>query len=110
MLTENPSESLTDLLCIRYELAKEKREQKDYVKHQLGLSMAAIHTTSEGLTQAMLDLCSHLEYIQPLREEVIKVVSEEGWSKTALYKLKFMDSFLKESQRVHPPNFRMPWL
>jgi hypothetical protein len=33
---------------------------------------------------------------------MIQVVGEEGWSKQTLYKLKLLDSFLKESQRMHP--------
>jgi cytochrome P450 len=88
-----------------YELAREQRQQKNYAAAQLTLSMAAIHTTTEGLTQALLDLCIRPEFVRPLREEVIKVVGEEGWTKQAIYKLRLMDSFLKESQRFHPPNF-----
>ena len=94
-----------DTIGWMYELAREKREQKDYVKHQLGLSMAAIHTTSEAITQAMLDLVANLDIVQPLRDEIIQVIGNDGWSKTSLYRLRLMDSFVKESQRVHPPNF-----
>ncbi|OKL62285.1 hypothetical protein UA08_02496 [Talaromyces atroroseus] len=69
---------------------------------QLGLSMAAIHTTTDLLTQVLYDLCQHPELIQPLREEIIAVLQEGGWKRTALYKLKLMDSVLKESQRLKP--------
>ncbi|KAL1955895.1 hypothetical protein VTO42DRAFT_7968 [Malbranchea cinnamomea] len=69
---------------------------------QLGFSLAAIHTTSDMLTQVLLDLCERQELIQELRREVITVLQEEGWKKTALYKLKLMDSTLKESQRLKP--------
>jgi cytochrome P450 len=37
-----------------------------------------------------------------LREEIISVVSENGWTKASLQKLRLMDSFLKESQRFTP--------
>lgn len=50
----------------------------------------------------MLDIVMHPEVVQPLREEIIAVVGAEGWQKTALYKLRLMDSFLKESQRMTP--------
>ncbi|CAL5871344.1 uncharacterized protein PFLUO_LOCUS5594 [Penicillium psychrofluorescens] len=69
---------------------------------QLMFSVAAIHTTSDMLTQALYDLCGREELIQEMREEVISVVSAEGWKKTALYKLQLMDSMLKESQRLKP--------
>ncbi|OGM47935.1 putative cytochrome P450 monooxygenase [Aspergillus bombycis] len=69
---------------------------------QLIFSVAAIHTTSDMLTQVLYDLCGRNELIQALREEVITVVQEEGWKKPTLYKLKLMDSVLKESQRLKP--------
>ena len=34
-----------------------------------------------------------------MREEVERVVKEEGWNKLALQKMHKIDSFLKESQR-----------
>jgi cytochrome P450 len=71
---------------------------------QMAFSIVAIHTTSDMLTQVLLGLCAHPEVIQPLREEIVAVIQEEGWKKTALYKLKLMDSVLKESQRMKPVN------
>lgn len=77
----------------------------DAARAQLGLSMAAIHTTTDMLTQVIYDLCQHPELIQPLREEAIAVLQGEGgWKRTALYKLKLMDSVLKETQRLKPPS------
>ncbi|PGH12056.1 hypothetical protein AJ80_06875 [Polytolypa hystricis UAMH7299] len=69
---------------------------------QLSLSVAAIHTTSDMITQVLYDLCGRDELVDALREEIITVVREEGWKKTTLYKLKLMDSVLKESQRLKP--------
>ncbi|KAH8691170.1 cytochrome P450 [Talaromyces proteolyticus] len=71
---------------------------------QLTFSNAAIHTTTDMLTQVLLDLCGQEEVIQALRTEISTVIQEEGWRKTALYKLKLMDSVLKESQRLKPIN------
>ena len=88
-----------------YELARERKEEHNYALSQLSLTMAAIHTTTGAMTQALLDLIAHPEYVQPLREEVVTVIEAERWSKTTLYKLRLMDSFLKESQRLHPSNF-----
>ncbi|KAJ5518093.1 Cytochrome P450 [Penicillium expansum] len=67
---------------------------------QLGLSLAAIHTTTEMVSGLIADLCAHPEYFEPLREE-ISAVADKGWSKKALQDLKLMDSAMKESQRHH---------
>ncbi|KAJ5381499.1 uncharacterized protein N7496_003927 [Penicillium cataractarum] len=71
---------------------------------QLALSVVAIHTTSDMITQIVFDLCGRETLIQELRQEIISVISQKGWKKTALYKLQLMDSFLKESQRMKPIN------
>ncbi|TVY84078.1 Cytochrome P450 monooygenase [Lachnellula suecica] len=59
---------------------------------------------------AMSDLAEHPEYVDTLREEIKSAYTEEGkWEKTTLFKLRFMDSFLKESMRYHPHTlFTMP--
>lgn len=90
-----------DTIGWMYEVARGR--QVDYVAGQLSLTMAAIHTTTGATTTAIIDLTENPEIVQPLREEAIAVISENGWSKAALQKLKLMDSFLKESQRLHPP-------
>ena len=69
---------------------------------QLALSTAAIHTTTDLLTQTILDLCGREELVQELREEIISVFKDGSWDKTTMYKLKLMDSVIKESQRVKP--------
>ncbi|KAI0964930.1 cytochrome P450 [Xylaria arbuscula] len=69
---------------------------------QLAMSNAAIHTTSDLLTQTILELLAHPELIQPLRDEVVEVLRIHGWTKLGLYNLKLMDSILKETQRMKP--------
>ena len=57
--------------------------------------------------QALFQMCEHPEYSPELREEVRSVIEEkQGWRKTILIKLRKLDSFIKESQRVHPPSLR----
>lgn len=78
----------------------------DLAEAQLAMGNGAIHTTSMALTRALFDLCVHYECVQPLRDEVVRVLAEDGgWKKTTLYKMKLMDSFLKESQRLNPVHF-----
>lgn len=83
-----------------YEIARGR--DVDYVAAQLSLAVAAIHTTTEVTTQALIDVSRNPEIVEPLREEIISVISENGWTKASLQKLRLMDSFLKESQRFTP--------
>ncbi|KAK0615418.1 Cytochrome P450 monooxygenase pyr3 [Lasiodiplodia hormozganensis] len=49
----------------------------------------------------MFDILSTLEIIPELRKEMIQVLTEDGsLTKQSLYKLKLLDSCLKESQRI----------
>ncbi|KAI1260659.1 cytochrome P450 [Xylariaceae sp. FL1019] len=69
---------------------------------QLNLSIAAMHTTTDLLMQTILDIARHPEIFEPLREEIRGALNEHGWEKTALYKMKLLDSAIKETQRIKP--------
>ena len=76
-------------------------------RRTLVLTLASSHTTSMAACQALFALCEHPEYITILREEVKAAVEEDaGWKKSTLSKLRKLDSFLRESQRMHPPSIR----
>lgn len=92
---------VADTLGWMYDIMK-GRMDVDYVGGQLSLTMAAIHTTTESTCAALIDICQHPEAADEMRKEVIDVLSKDGWAKTSLYKLRLMDSFLKEGQRVRP--------
>ena len=52
---------------------------------------------------ALYYLATFPEYMQPLWEEVEKVVKSEGWTKAGLLdQMHRLDSFIKESQRLNP--------
>ena len=51
---------------------------------------------------ALYNLATFPEYMQPLREEVEEVVKSEGWTKAGLDQMHKIDSFFRESQRLHP--------
>ena len=79
------------------------------VDRQLGMSFAAIHTTTNHITNVVYDLAARWDDYGPeLRAEVVHVLaaSDNIWKKTTLTKLSKMDSFMKESQRLHPPSAR----
>jgi len=69
---------------------------------QLMASFSSIHTTQIALTQAVFELATRPEYAEPLREE-IELCSVNGkLDKFGIAKMKKMDSFLRESQRLNP--------
>ncbi|KAJ5670050.1 uncharacterized protein N7477_005413 [Penicillium maclennaniae] len=103
-LPDDSPRTRADALDWFEELSAASNLPYDRSQGQVGLSMAAIHTTSNLLTNVMYDLTAHPEYIQSLRDEIRTVAIEDGvFKKTSLLKLKLMDSVMKESQRVHPP-------
>ncbi|KAI0814385.1 cytochrome P450 [Xylaria sp. FL0064] len=81
---------------------EEKRNYFIQAKMQLLLSASSIHTTSNLTTDCIYDLAVHQEMQDILREEVIEVFEgEDAWErKDSIAKLKKMDSFIKESQRL----------
>ena len=86
--------------------AKTRNVTLDQATFQLGMSMAAAHTTSDLFAQVMLDLAQHPEMFQPLREEIIRSDRGGGWTKSSVYDKKLLDSVIKESQRMKPLSSR----
>ena len=75
----------------------------------LSLSLASNQTTTMALVEALYDLCAHREYQTELRQEIIAAIREDGgWQKTSMTKMRKLDSFIKESQRTHPPAYSKP--
>ena len=79
--------------------------------HRLtGVTFGASHTTSNTITNAIMDLANNFDrWAPPLREEIRSVLGAEVTQITNadLSKMWKLDSFLKESQRFHPPSKRM---
>ncbi|ATY60728.1 Cytochrome P450 [Cordyceps militaris] len=78
------------------------------IAHRLtGVSFGAAHTTSNTITNALIDLASDFErWAPPLRQEIQEVLGGDtaGMTNADLSKMWLLDSFLKESQRFHPPS------
>ncbi|PPQ96349.1 hypothetical protein CVT26_005033 [Gymnopilus dilepis] len=73
----------------------------DFSSRLLFTSFGAIHTSSAAFNSALYQLCLNPDDAKELREEVERVTQEEGWTKAALGKMYKMDSYLRESQRMH---------
>lgn len=54
----------------------------------------------QALTNALYDLATHPEYAEPMRNEVVSVLQTDGWTKASMGKMRKVDSFIKESQRL----------
>ncbi|KAL0567087.1 hypothetical protein V5O48_014903 [Marasmius crinis-equi] len=95
-----------DLLTwlIRAAPTEEQLEPEQLGLRMLALNVAAIHTTSQAFNSALINLCKHPEYIEPLRKEIEGAIEKEGWTKASMGRMRMLDSFLKESQRVSSSN------
>ena len=83
-------------------VARDQKHPYDATLTQLRLAYAAVHTTGDMMTKVVSALCENPKLIQPLREEIISIVSEHGWREASLHKMTLLDSVLKESQRIEP--------
>lgn len=79
-----------------------KNQWYDAAGAQLAMDFAGIYGTSDLLIGGLVDIVRHPHLIEPLRQEIRSVFKEGGWTPASLYKLKLLDSCLKESQRVKP--------
>lgn len=74
----------------------------DYVMAQLLMVQAAVHPTADMLTKVLLNLCGRDKLVEELRAEVVSVIGKAGWTQASLGNLQYLDSVMKESQRLHP--------
>ncbi|KAF8560196.1 cytochrome P450 [Imleria badia] len=92
-----PDDMITWLLQVS---KPEDRNLQSICLRILVLNFASLHTSAQTLIHALLNLTSHPEYLEPLREEVREVTEQYGWTKDSMGMLVKMESFLRESQRV----------
>ncbi|KAI8952986.1 putative cytochrome P450 [Xylaria longipes] len=90
------------------ETSKPEEATVPMMAHRLtGVSFGAAHTTSNTITNALLDLANDFDrWAPPLREEIEATLGKnpENITNADLSKMWKLDSFLKESQRFHPPS------
>ncbi|KDR66030.1 hypothetical protein GALMADRAFT_162272 [Galerina marginata CBS 339.88] len=77
-----------------------RRTVQDLAIRLLTINFAAIHTSTNALTEVLYNLAAYSQYAMPMREEVEAVIDSEGWTKVAMGKMRKVDSFIKESQRL----------
>ncbi|KAF2878219.1 cytochrome P450 monooxygenase-like protein [Massariosphaeria phaeospora] len=97
-----------NLLTWMLEIANGADSKPSDLAHlEVVMSLASIHTSQMNAVHVLYDLAAHPQYIEELREEIKKILAEDGkwtsWKKPSFYKLKKLDSFMRESQRMNPP-------
>ncbi|PLB51301.1 cytochrome P450 [Aspergillus steynii IBT 23096] len=101
-------EGKQNLLSWMMEIAtKEESDPASLAHLEVVLSLASIHTSQMNAVHVLYDLLAHPEYLDLIRDEIKRVVAEDGpwmqWQKPAFSKLRKLDSFMRESQRFNPP-------
>lgn len=73
---------------------------------QINLCVAAIQSMAATVTQCLMDLATHPEYSPELLKEINQAIEKNGGvvDKTALTQMWKLDSFIKETQRLNPPD------
>ncbi|OBS27872.1 hypothetical protein FPOA_01814 [Fusarium poae] len=74
--------------------------------HQMNLIAVGTVTTYSSTTQAIYDLATHPEYVPILRQEVESMPRGPNgtFSRDSILAMEKLDSFIKESQRLHSPD------
>jgi cytochrome P450 len=79
---------------------------KELAIRVLVLNFASIHTTANSFTHALYHLAVNPQYVTILRTEVQEIVAADGWTKSAMSKMRRLDSFFRESTRFSTLNGR----
>jgi cytochrome P450 len=99
---EKDDEKPVDMIQWMADSARGTDRDPDVLAHNmLFMSLAAVHTSAATAIHVLFDLCANPEYVQPLRDEVQRVIGEHGWTLAAITTMKKLDSFMKESQRLN---------
>ncbi|KXN84575.1 Ent-kaurene oxidase [Leucoagaricus sp. SymC.cos] len=102
-LNSAKDERVNDILSWFIETSSKEyhRTIQDLIRRVVMTNVASLHASTMVLAQGIYDLAVHPEYIKEMREEAERIINEHGWTKSALHKLRKIDSFLKESHRLN---------
>lgn len=87
---------------------KKPATAEELTRDQLLATFASIYNLTNALSYLLFDIATYPEYIEPLRAELDEFVDTNGTiNKENIQKLKKLDSFIRESQRLSPPSLGM---
>jgi len=85
-----------------YESQKKKLTADRLAQNELFLSIASIHSSTATALSTLMDLLDHPDLLDEIRDEIKEVRKEHSeWTRKSLGLLRKLDSFMKESQRLH---------
>lgn len=92
-----------DILQWLIDSAKEAELSIPFLTNQvLFVAIASTRSTATSIVNTLFDLLSYPEYQDPLRLEIKEALAEgDGWNLSTIQKMKRLDSFIKESQRLN---------
>lgn len=94
---ERPNDVLSWLLK---GAAPSQKTLHDLTLRILAINFATVHTSATTVMCSLHYLAAHPEYIPALREEIETAIDEDRWTKKAVDKMRKLDSFIRESQRL----------
>lgn len=106
--SSNLEKSAEDFTVLNFLLQTSRdNDPGDLTSRLILLTAAAFHNSSMATVQVVYSLCAMPEWVQILRKEAQTALQEGGkvWSLAKLSKLRRLDSFIKESQRVNGSSF-----
>ncbi|KAB5575413.1 cytochrome P450 [Coniochaeta sp. 2T2.1] len=72
------------------------------VQEVLVIMVASLHSTSAVGLSVLFDMLDHPEAVEDIRGEIVRVrKANPMWTRPALAELKLLDSFMRESARIH---------
>jgi hypothetical protein len=88
--------------------AKESTPER-HAHRVLHLTFAAAGTVAVLVTHLIYQVLMYPEYLEPLRQEVEAVIAKNDgeWTEQSLTQMRLLDSFIRETLRVHPPSVCM---
>ncbi len=99
---KDTDEKPVDMLQWLADSARGSDRNPDVLAHNmLFMALASVHTSSATIIHVLFDLCANPEFMEQLRQDVQQAVDESGWTLAGIAKMKKIDSFMKESQRMN---------
>lgn len=81
---------------------EELKNPENLMYRMLHVNVAAVHTTGLTYHNCMFDLALSTDIHAELRNEINDAVTTHGWTGQALARMRKLDSFMLESQRLAP--------
>ncbi|KAL2412774.1 Cytochrome P450 monooxygenase ataF [Exophiala dermatitidis] len=102
---DNTNEPGGDMIRWFRKRYKKPATAEELTRDQLLATFASIYNLTNALSYLLFDIATYPEYIEPLRAELDEFVGPDCTiNKENIQKLKKLDSFIRESQRLSPPS------